>query len=67
MCLKHLDYLLKIKNEKVAILEMRSHIAWYLKGIPNNNLIKDEIFKSNTVEEMEKILNNYLKKIKFSI
>lgn len=67
MCLKHLDYLLKIKNEKVAILEMRSHIAWYLKGIPNNNLIKDEIFKSNTVEEMKKILNNYLKKIKFSI
>lgn len=67
MCLKHLDYLLKIKNEKVAILEMRSHIAWYLKGIPNNNLIKDEIFKSDTVEEMKKILNNYLKKIKFSI
>lgn len=67
MCLKHLDYLLKIKSEKVAILEMRSHIAWYLKGIPNNNLIKDEIFKSNTVEEMKKILNNYLKKIKFSI
>ena len=67
MCLKHLEYLLKIKNEKVAILEMRSHIAWYLKGIPNNNLIKDEIFKSNTVEEMKKILNNYLKKIKFSI
>ena len=67
MCLKHLDYLLKIKNEKVAILEMRSHIAWYLKGIPNSNLIKDEIFKSNTVEEMKKILNNYLKKIKFSI
>lgn len=58
MCLKHLDYLLKIKSEKVAILEMRSHIAWYLKGIPNNNLIKDEIFKSNTVEEMKKILNN---------
>lgn len=67
MCLKHLDYLLKIKNEKVAILEMRSHIAWYLKGIPNNNLIKDEIFKSDTVEEIKKILNNYLKKIKFSI
>lgn len=67
MCLKHLDYLLKIKNEKVAILEMRSHIAWYLKGIPNNNLIKDEIFKSDTVEEMIKILNNYLKKIKYSI
>lgn len=67
MCLKHMDYLLKIKNEKIAILEMRSHIAWYLKGIPNNIEVKKEIFASQTKEEVLKILNNYLKKLNNSI
>lgn len=64
MCLKHLNYLLKIKNEKISVLEMRSHIAWYLKGMPNNILIKEEVFKATTVDEIKKILNSYLKKIK---
>ena len=64
MCLKHLNYLLKIKNEKNSVLEMRSHIAWYLKGMPNNILIKEEVFKATSVDEIKKILNFYLKKIK---
>lgn len=67
MCIKHMDYLLKIKPEKIAILEMRSHIAWYIKGLPNNIEIKKEIFSSQTKEEILKILNNYLKKLNNSI
>ena len=59
MCLKHLNYLLKIKNEKIAVLEMRSHISWYLKGLPNNILVKEQIFKATTVNEIKKILNFY--------
>ena len=67
MCLKHLNYLLKIKNEKIAVLEMRSHISWYLKGMPNNILVKEQIFKAITVDEIKKILNSYLKNLKYSI
>ena len=63
MCYKHLDYLLKIKNEKISILEMRSHIAWYIKGIPYHKEIKNLIFKANTKEEIIEILDNYLKKL----
>ncbi len=61
MCLKHLNYLLKIKNEKIAVLEMRSHISWYLKGMPNNIVVKEQIFKATTVDEIKKILKSYLK------
>lgn len=64
MCFRHLNYLMKIKNEKVAVLEMRSHIAWYLKGLSNAQAVKNEIFKAKTKEEIEKILNNYLKEFK---
>lgn len=64
MCFKHLDYLLQIKDEKVSILEMRGHIAWYIKGLPNSTVVKNECFKAKTKEELEKILNNYLKELK---
>ena len=61
MCYKHLDYLLKIKNEKVAVLEMRSHISWYLKGIPNSTSVKEACFKATTKKELIEILDNFSK------
>ena len=67
MCFHHLNYLLKIKQEKVAVLEMRSHIAWYLKGLPNCVEIKNKCFKAQNKQDLEKILNNYLKELKNSI
>ena len=63
MCYKHLNYLLKIKNERVAVLEMRSHIAWYIKGMPCHKEIKNLIFKATTKEEITEILDNYQKKL----
>jgi nifR3 family TIM-barrel protein len=63
MCYKHLDYLMKIKSEKVVILEMRSHIAWYIQGIPGNKEIKLLCHKAKTKKELLEILDNYRKKI----
>lgn len=63
MCFKHLDYLLELKNEKVAILEMRSHISWYIKGMPNAAYYKNQIFKATKKEEIQDILKNYLKEL----
>lgn len=63
MCYKHLDYLLKIKPEHIAALEMRSHISWYIKGIPYHKEIQNMCFKAKTKEEIVKILDNYLKKL----
>ena len=63
MCFHHLDYLLKIKPENVSVLEMRSHIAWYIKGLPNCIEVKKEIFKVNTAQELKEILRNYLNKL----
>lgn len=63
MCYKHLDYLLEIKNEKVAVLEMRSHISWYLKGIPNTQVIKEACFKATTKDELISILSDFEKKL----
>jgi len=37
----------KIKPEKVAIQEMRTHTAHYLKGLPQTSETKNKIFKAN--------------------
>ncbi|MBQ2872931.1 MAG: tRNA dihydrouridine synthase DusB [Bacilli bacterium] len=63
MCYKHLDYLLKIKQERIAILEMRSHIPWYIKGMPEYKEIQSLCFKAKTKEEITEILDNYRKKL----
>lgn len=59
MCLKHFKYLLEIKDEKVALLEMRTHAAWYIKGLKNSSNIKNEIFKCESKDEFIKILTDY--------
>lgn len=56
---KHFDYLLKTKPEVLAVLEMRSHIAWYLKGISGASQVKDAIFKTKDVNLIKKILKEF--------
>lgn len=59
MCIKHLNYLLEFKCEKVAVLEMRSHVAWYLKGIEGVNDLKNKIFKVTTKSEFLSVLEEF--------
>jgi len=62
MIKKHLELLRKTKNDKLALLEIRTHIAYYLKGLKNSSEIKNMIFKTKTFEEIEDILNKYKEK-----
>jgi nifR3 family TIM-barrel protein len=60
MALKHLENLKENKSDKQAILEMRGHIAWYLRGMPRSNEVKELIYKTSTSEEITNILKKYL-------
>ncbi len=59
MIKKHMRYLLEQKKEKVAILELRSHAAWYLKGIPLMKGCKEKLFQASTEAEVLEILKEY--------
>ncbi len=59
-CLKHFKYLLEIKPEKVAVLEMRTHGAWYLKGLPNGVSIKKKLYEIKTKEEFINTIESYI-------
>ena len=64
MCLKHLVELSKLKNEKVALLEIRTHIPWYLKGMKNSNEVKNKIFQINNINDIINVLNEYKEELK---
>ncbi|MBY0148349.1 tRNA dihydrouridine synthase DusB [Neobacillus niacini] len=57
VCILHLDRLIALKNENIAVREMRKHAAWYLKGVPGNGLIRNAINECNTRDELVGLLN----------
>ena len=63
-CLKHFRYLLEIKPEKVAVLEMRTHCAWYLKGLPDSISVKKRLYEISTKEEFISLIKEYMEKIR---
>ena len=61
MMKRHYKLLLEDKCEKAALLEIRSFIIWYLKGMPKSKEIKNQICQSKTSEEMFSIIEDYKK------
>lgn len=57
----HFEELKKIKAEYIAILEMRSLAAWYVRSVPNNKAFKLALNKVNTSEEFYKLLDTLKK------
>ncbi|KAA9011982.1 tRNA dihydrouridine synthase DusB [Niallia endozanthoxylica] len=58
VCILHLDRLIDLKNENIAVREMRKHAAWYLKGIRGNGEARNAINECNTREEMVSLLTS---------
>lgn len=57
----HFSLLKEDKSEKVALLEIRSNILYYLKNMPQSKEIKTKICMTKTEEELMTILNDYEK------
>lgn len=57
----HHELLLGLKGAHLALLEMRSHVAWYLKGMPGSARIKDLCNRQTNFDDVSKIIKEYLK------
>lgn len=60
MIVDQYERLLKLKGERLALLEMRSHVGWYLKGMQGSAQIKNKDNQALSFEEVKKILKEYL-------
>jgi nifR3 family TIM-barrel protein len=56
VCILHLDRLIALKNENIAVREMRKHAAWYLKGIKGNAKVRDAVNECDTREQLVNLL-----------
>lgn len=56
VCLLHLDRLIALKNENIAVREMRKHAAWYLKGVRGNGKVRNAINECQTRNELASVL-----------
>jgi len=59
MALEHARKLIELKDEKVAMKEMRGHACWYIHGLPHNNKVKALLSKMTKYDNFEEILVKY--------
>ncbi len=59
MILRHSRMLAQYKGEKPAMRQMRGHVAWYTKGLPNSAAMRNEINQVETMEELKDFLERY--------
>jgi nifR3 family TIM-barrel protein len=60
ICILHLDRLIDIKGEKIAVQEMRKHAAWYLKGLRGAAPVREKINYITTREGLIELLTNFV-------
>ncbi|WP_128896570.1 tRNA dihydrouridine synthase DusB [Longirhabdus pacifica] len=60
ICMLHMDRLVDLKGESVAVREMRKHVAWYLKGLRGSARIKDSVMSQTTRDGMKNVLEDFV-------
>ncbi|WP_028400944.1 tRNA dihydrouridine synthase DusB [Ectobacillus panaciterrae] len=63
VCILHLDRLIDLKNENIAVKEMRKHAAWYLKGVRGNARVRNAVNECNTRAELVTLLTTFVDEI----
>lgn len=64
ICLLHADRLAELKTERVAMMEMRKHTAWYLKDLPGSGRMRTAINAIETRAELAALLFGFVKELK---
>ncbi|TVX95824.1 tRNA dihydrouridine synthase DusB [Cohnella terricola] len=59
----HMDRLADLRGDKVAVREMRKHLAWYLKGLPDSAAAKNAIMELQSRAEVESALADYVNRV----
>jgi len=60
MAMQHLELAIENKGEGIAVREMRKHISWYTKGMPDATRLRDRINQAVTGAEMDAILTELI-------
>lgn len=56
----HMDRLITLKGEKVAVMEMRKHASWYMKNIKGNGNVRRAINQAETREAVVSAIDGFV-------
>jgi tRNA-dihydrouridine synthase B len=57
---RHLAMMEATVGPEHAAREMRKHVAWYIKGLPNSARVREQVNRTRTAAEMADLLRAYL-------
>lgn len=58
--LRHLTDTAELKGDHIAVLEMRKHVGWYLKGRPGAAAFRDEVNRIDDLTELKRAIDGML-------
>ncbi|MEO5616863.1 MAG: tRNA dihydrouridine synthase DusB [Candidatus Eisenbacteria bacterium] len=61
--MRHLGMLVLSAGPDCAAREMRKHVAWYVKGLPNSARVREQVNHTRGVDEMVELLRGYLEEL----
>ena len=61
MMLRHGQMMIDFKGEYIGVREMRKHVAWYTSRFSRAAKLREKVNHTETYEDLEELLQNYLK------
>ena len=58
---KHIELAVKNKGEMVATHEIRKHISWYTKNLPNSSEFRNKVNHTENSQELLNLIDEYFK------
>lgn len=56
---RHISYVMDWKGEKQGIVELRKHLAWYIKGYRGSAAVRDQLFKAATQKDAVQLIEDF--------
>lgn len=61
ICLEHARNAIAFEHDPDrAIIDFRKHLGWYTKGLPDGRKLRSELFQTESLEHVERLLEAYL-------
>jgi tRNA-dihydrouridine synthase B len=64
--IRHLGMMVESVGADLAAREMRKHVAWYVRGLPNSARVREQVNRTRSVDEMVDLLTAYLAELERS-
>lgn len=64
VAVRQIELSAQYRGERVAVLEARHHMCWYLKGVSHANYYKEQIVQMNTLEDVRRVAKGIKRDLK---